>query len=207
MELKNTKSYHTLFSGGCLTSVDTGDSGKIDLAMRKRMRTIPALSLMGTAIGNQMVEGKLKLGHAVPICAETLATLPAPVAKQFPDNAAMSMYSYVGHEFLTRKDDIKDERAEGEAPQQMIANFEVLAAGTPFYLRADLHDTNTVEDACFARALNLWRQRPFISGMSAKGYGRVKIMFATLDDSAYAAYLTEKRDEVVGVIDEIEAIL
>src|SRR5690554_6003612 len=104
--MKSMKAYHMLFSGGTLESVE--DSGAIDLALRRELRTsLPALSVFGSAIGNQMIEGKMKCGIAVPVCTELAAFQPG-------EQATNSIYELLTDDFTTRKDDLHGEREEGE---------------------------------------------------------------------------------------------
>ena len=58
--------FYTLFNGGSLKS-----GGLDDLSFKRLIREYcPALSLLGSAYGNQMTEGKLKTGILRPVCFE-----------------------------------------------------------------------------------------------------------------------------------------
>ena len=64
----SAKLYYMLFTGGALTS----GSRYNEIGEKRRMRTMcPPLSLFGTAIGDQIPEGKMKVGILKPICKET----------------------------------------------------------------------------------------------------------------------------------------
>jgi CRISPR/Cas system CMR subunit Cmr4 (Cas7 group RAMP superfamily) len=71
-QLDSKKVYHFLFDGGMLEAVDAKDKGAINLKMKDEIRyNIPAISLLGSALGNQMIQGKLKVGMADIVCKET----------------------------------------------------------------------------------------------------------------------------------------
>lgn len=105
---------HFLFSGGTLT----GDGGKaINLAALERWRQlIPLVSLLGGAVGNVILPGKLKFGKALPICQETAHLLPErltpPGGETLPiashPQARTSVYELTQRELFTRRDDSKN---------------------------------------------------------------------------------------------------
>lgn len=198
--MKSMKAYHMLFSGGTLESVE--DSGSIDLALRRELRSsLPALSVFGSAIGNQMIEGKMKCGMAVPICTELASFLPG----ETPTN---SIYELLTDDFTTRKDDLHGEREKDEAAHQMIVNFECFAPGTIFVHKFSLLDCNDVERAVIDKALQLWIARPYIGGKSSIGYGEVKLNYqAAFDSEPYNRFLIEYADEMRATIEKIEGIL
>lgn len=75
--------FHFLFSGGSLTS--TG-SKAIDIDRARKMReAIPLISLFGGALGNQILNGKIKIGKMIPICQETIHLLPTWCAGDMSD--------------------------------------------------------------------------------------------------------------------------
>ena len=198
--MKSMKAYHMLFSGGTLESVE--DSGAIDLALRRELRTsLPALSVFGSAIGNQMIEGKMKCGIAVPVCTELAAFQPG-------EQATNSIYELLTDDFTTRKDDLHGEREEGEAAHQMIVNFECFAPGTTFVHKFSLLDCTDVERAILDKALQLWTARPYIGGKSSIGYGEVKLSYLSeYHTEAYDRFLVEQADKMRATIEKIEGIL
>jgi hypothetical protein len=212
IKLTNLKVYHTLFAGGALTENDA-DGGRINLDTRKRLRTaIPPISIFGTAVGNQMPEGKLKCGMAIPVCRELVDLVPeipsgvVPAIKSLED--LVSYHELVGHDFLTRHDDIHADRDEGERAQQMLAELEVVVAGTVFSQTLSLLDASDVERGVMGRAVELWRQRPYVGGKSGTGYGEVELHYNELPDSKpYMDWLTTNGNEVKGMIAELESTL
>ena len=64
------KLYYCMFSGGALQKGST--SGYIDVGAKRDLRAnIPFLSLFGTAFHNQMLAGRLSVGHGIPVARET----------------------------------------------------------------------------------------------------------------------------------------
>lgn len=189
---KNLKIYNVLFSGGTLESTES-DSGYLNLELRQRLReTIPPLSLLGTAIGNQMFEGKIKVGIAVPICTE----LSEYVAGFTPER---TMYDLVDTDFSTRRDDLHGERAI-----QMKVDWEVVVPGTQFAHRFSLIDVTDLERSAFGHIMALWQDRPYLGGKSGVGYGKVKIEYPGIPDpTVYRQWIGENGQKIV---DELTAL-
>ena len=171
-ELLNTKIYHTFFTGGALESTEE-TYGAIDLELRREIRGLfPPLALLGCAIGNQMIPGKLKVGHAFPVCAEYLQYLPENLKKD--ERIRMSVRTFTDESFQTRRDDLKAERKEDEQATQMKVDYECFIPGTKFYHWFVLEYPNRMDESCFGRCMNLFRRAPYIGGMSAIGNGEIE---------------------------------
>jgi CRISPR type IV-associated protein Csf2 len=193
--------FYFLFSGGALTS--TGGRG-LDIDLARRLRTlIPLVSVFGGAVGNQIMPGKLKVGKAMPICAETLHLLP----DKYTGPGVQSIWEYLQEEMYTRKDDEKNEhlrvlmapdvlqlmdgkhqaekvrREEGGAEtetgehQQMRYFVETFAAGTRFYWYLVLDDASLIEFEALVTTLVEFSKLPYVGGKSATGFGKVSISF------------------------------
>lgn len=66
--------FHFLFSGGTLTKTE---GRGLDIAAARRIKEmIPLVGLFGGAVGNQIMEGKIKIGKLIPICQETAHIVP-----------------------------------------------------------------------------------------------------------------------------------
>jgi len=199
--LTNMKIYHMLFTGGILEAVDSKDSGVIDIEMKRRIRTeLPPLAVLGTALGNQMFEGKLKCAIAQPICAE----LKDFLGSDMPVKPTTSIYELVSFDFMTRLDDVKEARQEGEAAHQMLMNFEVINPGTVFTHCFALDNPSEVEKAVLARALNLRREHPWVGGKSGAGYGNLKLSYELDDDSAYLAFIENNKEKICETLKWLE---
>jgi len=200
-QLSSTKIYHMLFTGGILETVNVKDSGVINLELKKHIReNLVPIALLGTSLGNQIFEGKLKVGNAIPVCRELKDFLPDMVEPQ------LSIYELLDFSFATRLDDLREEREEGEQATQMLYSFEVFVPGTMFYHTFTLEKASQVEYSAFVRMLNLWKSRPYIGGKSAVGMGLIKIHhdYNEDDEKEYLEYLKSNRDNIISTIKELE---
>lgn len=194
--------HHFLFSGGALT----GDTARgLNVATARRMRDlIPLVSVLGGAMGNQIMPGKVEIGKLVPICAETGRIVPP----RFMPDRPLSIWELTQMEDYTRRDDSKDERfrhlltadaralvdgkhaadwaKKGTADdidrevgqhQQMRYSVETLAAGTELYWYIVLKDVTDIEFEAFLTCLVEFSRRPHVGGKGAIGHGRVAVKF------------------------------
>lgn len=208
-ELDSKKVYHFLFTGGILEALGPKDKGAINLTLKKEIRElIPPISLVGSALGNQMVQGKLKVGMADIVCAET---------KHYIDEYSdydFSAYNLKGSDFGTRLDDLKEgkseeEKKKGEQNTQMKYEFETLIRGSRFTHEFILEDCNPVETSCFYRMFQLWKERPYLGGKSGTGYGKVKLDYPeinSLSDDDYLKYVDENKELICNFLDELVRI-
>lgn len=195
------KLYHTLFAGGVLETAKEEDSRAINLELKREILNliIPA-RLFGLSYGNQMIEGRLKVGHLLPICTELKEYLPENV------NPTHSFYDFLGHTFQTRKDELRTERERNEQAVQMLIEYEVFASGTPFYHEVKLEDPAELDVSCLARVIELWKQKPFIGGKSSIGFGELVINYnLEATSEQYLNFLEEKRDEICDLLRRLES--
>jgi len=192
------KLYHSLFTGGVLETAE--ESSGIDIELKRKVLSliIPA-RLFGFSFGNQMIEGRLKVGFLLPICTELAGYLPDHIEPK------VSFYELIGHTFQTRKDDLRVEREEGEQAIQMLVEYETFIAGTQFYHEVKLEDPTDLDISCLARVIELWKSKPFIGGKSSIGFGELEIDYnlnATSDE--YLRFLKDKRDEICSLLKTLE---
>lgn len=193
--------FHFLFSGGSLS----GGGKAIDEDGARRLRSlIPLASVFGGAVAGsgRILNGKLKMGKAVPVCRETMHLLP----ERFRDPQALSIHDYTQEEMYTRKDDEKSEKLRGVIEpkirgllddarrkaetrpatevqedtgthQQMRYYVETFAAGTPLYWRIALEDVTDIEFEAFLTAMVEFSKMPFVGGKSNVGLGEVAVKF------------------------------
>jgi len=197
------KLYHALFAGGLLEAVEEEETAVIDVEFkRKVLRYIPPARLWGFSFRNQMIEGKLKVGHALPVCVELRDFLPQDL------KPAQSFYTMITRVFQTRKEEIRAPREEGEQAVQMIVEHEVFAPGTVFYHEFRLEDPDLIDRAVLYRAIKLWEQYPYIGGKSAIGMGLAKLDYDLsplgTDDRPYLEFLKKNKEEIRGVLRELE---
>ena len=204
-ELDSKKVYHFLFTGGILEALDSKDKGAINLTLKKQIRElIPPISLVGSALGNQMIQGKLKVGMADIVCAETKHYI-----EEYSDYD-FSAYNLKGSDFGTRLDDLKEGKTEeDEQAHQMKYEFETLIRCTKFTHEFILEDCNSIEKACFRRMMSLWEERPYLGGKSGTGYGKVRLDYQGIDDLtdiSYLNYLHDRKEEISNLLDELVKI-
>jgi CRISPR type IV-associated protein Csf2 len=194
--------FYFLMSGGALTSDSTRG---LDIDEARRWRDmIPLVALFGGAMGNQIMPGKVKIGKAIPICAETIHILP----DRFEQDVVQSIWDMLQEEAYTRSDDEKNEnfrqliapkvrkaledksrserkkRGTGEEvagetgqKQQMRYYVETIAAGTELFWDVTLDDVSDLEFEAFCVTLAEFSRMPYIGGKSGVGHGKVAISF------------------------------
>jgi CRISPR/Cas system CSM-associated protein Csm3 (group 7 of RAMP superfamily) len=220
--------FQMLFSGGTLSSKDKKDVGN-NVGFFKELKTLVHVGLFGTAYGNAIIPGQMKIGHLIPICKETEHIIP----KEFHLENSPSCYEIVQLEMLTRKEDSKDgdkqkflERINnllGEEEEvntsQMIYNIETIVAGTQFYWNAVLEDVTDVEFDYFLDLLSRYKENPIVGGKSSIGYGSIdlsKLKWRELslkDDSLtvvdadtkgiYLKYMSENKSKLSSFLDSL----
>jgi len=191
------KVIHILASGGVLELGKS--SGCIDLNIRNRVRdTIPLARLLGCSIGNQILSGRLIVGHAVPISRET-AGMMVPAT----DAALLPIRELTGNEFITRRDEVR-EREEDEAAVQMKVEFEVLLPGVQLFHYFQLEDDDALCEATLARAITLWKSSPYIGGRSSSGFGEMHLEYAAeLSEEPYLEFVAKNKDAITALVEEL----
>jgi hypothetical protein len=205
-QIKTPRLYY-LLSGGALEEVSTQDSGHLNLQLRREIRTlIPPLSLLGCSMGNQAFTGKLIVAKALPICRELNDYLPV--------QSKIALGNYLTESFNTRRAErelpeaVQANQRQEEPTIQMKVNLQCFAPGTKFYHKFMLMDTTPLEKSCFARMVELWRERPFVGGKSAVGYGEVKLDYPTLTLTSefYLNWLQENKDAVTQLLSKLDTV-
>lgn len=191
--------FHLLWSGGSLAKAGSGHVlGARQLADVRRL--IPVVSLFGGSGAGKIIEGKMRAGKLVPVCAETAHLMPEGISGD------RSVWDMLQIEEFTRRDDAKRDRlhvaiagmttpaaiepgtlltVEPHAPaveatdgpaQQMRYGVETLAAGARLHWWMTLHGVTDVESALLAQAIEAWsRGGAHIGGRSATGHGRLRL--------------------------------
>ncbi len=194
------ETFHLLFSGG---SIGGPQSVDIDQARTYR-KALPALSIFGGGVGNQIMEGKLKIGSMYPLVRECQRVVP----EKYRDGKAPSWRKWTYEKSYTRRDDSKQEnmrkyiadldmlpgpkqqgllmagedapkkKKEKEGPAtQMRYTVELLAAGAILYQRIYLQDMTDLELGAFVSALHEFQKAPYIGGKSGTGHGLCEIEY------------------------------
>ncbi|MCM8900591.1 hypothetical protein KVG29_05030 [Caldicoprobacter algeriensis] len=202
-EITNTKLHHALFSGGVLEST-SDTTGVIDLAFRKKVRELmPPVAIFGCALGNQMIQGNLIVEHMWPICEEYKLYLPEEYQKDPRTNQPIR--TFTDQSFITRRDDLREERAEDEQAVQMKVDYECFVPGTKFYHRFVLQLPDQLQLSCFGRVLDLFEAMPYVGGRSSSGDGKVMLSYKNKPEAdLYLEFVKEKKDDIVKLLKELE---
>jgi hypothetical protein len=200
--ITNAKLYHALFAGGLLESTDE-ETGYIDLELRRQINELlPPLALFGTVLGNQMVTGRLIVEHMFPICQE-LAGLLGLEGESLPPIRTLTEFS-----FITRRDELRLQREEGEQAIQMKVDYLCFVPGTVFQHGFAIVQTNPVLEATLGQAIALWKEVPFIGGRSACGDGKIRLEYDPEPDPIpYVDFVAEHAQEAQELLRELEARL
>lgn len=184
------ETFHLLFSGGSL-----GGESSVDIDQARLYRKmLPMFSILGGGVGNQLVQGKVKIGSLYPLVKECQRILP----EELRDPDAPSWKKFSMEKSFTRMDDTKDENKrlylatppeekqlllagetkkakKDEQKQQMRATVEMMVAGTKLYQRSDLCDLTELELGAWVSAWHEFSKHPYIGGKSGTGYGLVDV--------------------------------
>jgi len=210
---KHQKLYHTLFAGGVLTAVEEEESGVIDLNLKSRIvKYILPVRLFGASYANQMVEGRVLIGHLLPVCRELREFIGV--------DSDVSFYQLITRMFQTRRDElrvpVKKKESGGEEEEeavQMIVEYECFAPGTRFHHEIILETTRDSEEldlSTLYRAVELWKQKPFIGGKSSIGFGKLRIEYEwpkQTGSSAYIEFVEKSKSEIASVLNELAEAL
>ena len=199
--------FHVLYEGGALRQSDTatkkvnsklGKDGKLDMAGLYEFReNIPIISLLGSAVGNRILEGKIYVNNLRPVCYEWGFDTDIRVA------------SLCSWEFITRHMDSE----EYEEHTGMIANTEVLKTGTVLIGGINLNENiSQMEISALVTGLNILKHKGYLGAQNARGLGQVEINYKFGDciegatEDAYIKYLSENKDRILDYMREIGAL-
>jgi len=169
--------YAALANGGTIEGAETRVSPDV---IRARRKSLPVLSLLGSALYTSHMAGRLMLSHAWLDCAE-LGTGPLPM-----------------EELLTEISTVRHADGEEQNPDvsrvgPMPSTVEVVVAGAAF--RATATVNGDIEAGALVHGLGLIRH---LGGKSGQGNGAVTLSQRGGDDgdTTYAAWLTANVDQV-----------
>lgn len=172
--------YHQLFTGGNITD----STGKESLENREKfINMCPMIGLLGSAIGNQTIEGELKVGGARPQCLEH-------------GTGQLSFWELIQTKFQTRLDSSKTEKDieivsnSKEAPtSQMIYQYETFVIGTKFNSSFAIVSDNELLISAFYHLLTLFKENNYICGNSARDSGLIDLSDLKIPEGANQLYL------------------
>lgn len=208
VEIHDTLS-NAFYSGGTLERGNSPGMFKRRMIHNIRDR-IPPLSLLGCAVGSEMIESRLNMGMIVPISSETESYTGV--------ESEQSVYEFVDTTFYTRMDDdagrnldnLAADGGEERDSQQMRYTVQVLQPGTQFSHWMALEGADGVERACLGRAFELFGASPHIGGMQSIGHGHVTYEYdgGLPDSQPYLDFIKDNREEirefVLGLDDDLE---
>lgn len=193
--------FSLLFSGGKI-----GGAQVNDIAQARRMRAaLPMLALLGGGVGNQILQGKLRVGNCYPLCREAMPVLP----RDLRETAARIDYSdCTMTKEHSRRDDAKIEatreylaapiagllgdmsggkkpkgKSDDAPPDQMRIRMELLNPGAKLATWISLDAATETELGCLVSGLHMWADAPHIGGQSARGYGLADLDYSIMDRS------------------------
>lgn len=194
--------FHALYAGGSLEenskiskalSSLMGDNGSVKADGIYQFRdTLPALSLLGVALGNRILSGRFKSADYRPQCIEW-------------SNGKKSVNELFEWCYLTRRED--HEGHDDDKNASMIANTECLKMGTILTGGIDI-DTHIsdLELSALGKGLQLMQKKGYIGANSNRGFGRVQIEIENLPDMAlYENYLSENKDKIIQFLGKLGA--
>ena len=170
--------YHQLFTGGTIN----GSTGFEDIGKRfDLINSCPMIGLFGSAVGNQTLQGELKVGQARLKCLEN-------------NTGSLSYHDCVEIVFATRLDSSKLENSikiEGENKEthQMKYEYEVYAVGSQFEHSFACTSDNQLIISAFWRMIKLFKESPYITAKGSVGHGEIDLSNIQIPENADDLYL------------------
>lgn len=184
----NPVMYHQLFTGGTIN----GSTGFEDIGKRiEVINNCPMLGLFGSAIGNQTIQGELRVGQGQLKCSEN-------------GTGVLSYHDLVEIIFSTRLDSSKLENTlvvdgEDKETHQMKYEYEVYVSGAVFNHSFTCTSDNPLIISAFWRMLELFKAEPYITAKGAVGHGEIDLSEIIIPEGASSLYLQhiEQNKEVI----------
>lgn len=194
--------FHLLYAGGALA--DNSEATKALAkkwgkapgvlrtdALREFRDVLPAVSLLGCAIGNRVLPGRVQVGDLRPRCTEWGTG----------DQSAGSLMEWL---YLTRREDLETYQDHSG----MITATETLKVGTVLDGGIDM-DTHIqpVELGALARGLLLLQTKGRIGAENRRDLGSVRIKLDRLPDpTPYDDFVSARRGDVLRYLSEVGAL-
>ena len=186
--------FYIIYSGGSLS--DNADAAKVFSKMlgkdgaikgqgfREFRDILPGLSVLGSAMGNRIIPGRINISDFRPECYEWA-------------NGEKHVGQLFDWLYLTRREDDED-HAEGENAS-MIANTEVIKPGITFHGGIDIHDyISDLEKSALGMGLELLQKKGYIGADNRRGFGKIKVEIKNCPDSSlHEKYLKENKEGII----------
>jgi len=191
------ETFHLLFSGGRI-----GGAQSVDLEQARRMRgAIPMIALLGGGTGNQILQGKLRVGTCYPLCRESIPVLPMNYFEEackvsYADCTMMKEYSRRDD---SKIDDIskylpapervllasdkpaKTRKEESGVADQMRIRSELVIPGVKLRTWIAGQDLSDVQLGCLVSGIHRFSSFPSIGGQVSRGHGLVDLNYDITD--------------------------
>lgn len=194
--------FHVLYAGGALeensaaTKALGAKFGKAAGAirtdgLREWRDLLPASSLLGTALGNRILPGRVDFGDYRPRCYEW-------------GNGELPAAQLMEWTFLTRREDLETH----DEHTGMIATTETLKAGVSLEGGIDIHThCSDMERAALSGGLLLLQKAGKLGAENRRGLGMVEIKYKGLHDPReYDEFLIGRKDDILEYLISLEAI-
>lgn len=194
--------FYALYSGGALEERSDatkalkrqlGDNGAIRADGIREFRTkLPMISLLGCALGNRVLPGRIQVADLRPKCVEWGTG----------DAAISDLLSW---QYMTRREDDIGHSDN----HSMIVDVETLRPGTILEGGVDLdHAISSLEKSVLGCSLGLLRSRAMLGAENRRGFGKVRISFDGADNCEfYEQWLNTERAELIEYLFDIGALL
>jgi len=177
----NQNQYHMLFTGGTLSDSTSFE----DLGRRQELiQHCPMIGLFGSAIGNQTIQGELKVGQPRLLCREY-------------KTSQLSYHEQIDVIFSTRHDSQKLENGilieeTSDEKHQMKYEYEVFSPGSVFEHSFACTSDNDLLISAFWRVLELFKESPYITAKGSVGHGEIaleKLEIPRIGSSIYISHV------------------
>lgn len=187
--------FYTLFNGGSLKS-----GGIENLEFKQKLaECCPALVLLGSAFGNQMTEGKAKIGILRPICKELNGYNKTQSEQSLYSGMISEVFQTRLDRLKTKTENVADVEIVPKETVQMKYEFEVLSAGTELETSISVEFANDLEKSCMAYMLDLLKESGHLGGKSSEGYGNIELTYTnneSITGDLYSTWLVENVENI-----------
>jgi len=185
--------YYIIYSGGSLSDnaettkafsklLEKNGAIKAE-GMHKFRDTLPGLSVLGSAIGNRILSGRLNFSDYRPECFEW-------------GNGNKKVSELFQWLYFTRRED--DESHEQGENSSMIVNTECIKSGIKFQGGIDISShISDLEKSALGYGLLALQKKGYIGACNRMGYGKVQFEIDNIPDSElYETYMKENKEEI-----------
>ena len=185
--------YHQLFTGG---TINDGQGFENIGARLNFINICPMIGLFGSAIGNQTIQGDLRVGSCRLQCVEN-------------GNGAMSYHDLKDIVFATRLDSEKLEKdvmvvateKDKKETHQMKYEYEVFVQNATFDHSFGCTSDNPLIISAFWRMLKLFKANPFITAKGSVGHGEIDLSEIEIPENGDALYLEHCANKKTAMFD------